>query len=227
MKTNYNGRVVLLVLTILLASCASPPPLPEPTFQEFVQYADHARPTGGAIFSTYGGIAFLENQRARRVGDIIIVQLAERTDAKKESGTNIAKTNATTITNPVLAGRTRTFDNGTSNLEFDLDSDHSFAGKSDATQSNQLNGTIAVTVKSVLPGGNLVIEGEKWVTINSGQEFIKVRGVVRQIDVTSTNVIPSTIIANAEIVYSGKGAAADSNRMGWLSRFFIGQAWPF
>ncbi len=227
MITGYRKNTILLGITMVLASCVSPPPLPEPTLQDYVQYVDHARPTEGAIFSTFGGIAFLENQRARRVGDIIIVQLAERTDAKKESGTNIAKTNATTITDPILAGSGRTFGNGTSNLAFDLDSDHSFTGASDATQSNQLNGTIAVTVKSVLPGGNLVIEGEKWVTINSGQEFIKVRGVVRQIDVTASNVIPSTIIANAEIVYSGKGAAADSNRMGWLSRFFIGPVWPF
>lgn len=210
----------------LLAACASAPSNPDHEPQDASHYQAQPKPTEGAIYNAYSSIAFLEDTRARRVGDIIIVRLAERTDAKKASGTNIAKSNSNSITNPVLAGRTRTI-GGASNLGFELDSDHAFSGNSDSSQSNQLTGTIAVTVTAVLPGGNLVIEGEKWLTINRGKEFIRLRGIVRSIDVATDNTIPSSIIANAVIVYSGKGEAANSNKMGWLSRFFMGPVWPF
>ena len=71
-----------------------------------------------------------------------------------------------------------------------------------------------------LPNGNLVIQGEKWLTINQGREFIRVTGVIRPNDIALDNTIASTRIANAQLAYSAKGALADANRMGWLSRFF-------
>jgi flagellar L-ring protein FlgH len=227
MNTITRWNLPGLLASLLLTACAGAPPLPEPQPRDYREYEELVRPTSGAIYDLYSGVAYLEDQRARRVGDILIVRLSERTDAKKASDTNVTKNNTTTITNPVLAGRTRTLGDGPSTLGFDLDSDHSFAGQSDSSQSNQLNGTIAVRVINVLPDGNLVIEGEKWLTINRGKEFIRVRGLVRPVDIGDDNTIASSIIANAEIAYSGTGEGADSNRMGWLSRFFIGPAWPF
>ncbi len=225
-KVMLTRPLICMTISSLLIGCAGAPPLPEPEPHEYQLEASLSVPTNGAIFNAYNGIAFLEDRRAKRVGDILIVVLAERTDAKKASDTNVSKNSTSTITDPVLAGRTRTIGNA-SNLGFSLDTDHAFAGGSDSSQSNQLQGTLAVTVTGVLPGGNLVIEGEKWVTINRGKEFIRVRGVVRPSDIAADNSIASTIIANAEIAYSGKGETADSNRMGWLNRFFLGPVWPF
>ncbi len=214
------------ILLVLLAACASSPPLPVAQPVDYERYEEMSKPANGTIYNGFSGLAYVEDIRARRVGDILIVRLSERTDAKKESDTNISKNNATTITNPILAGKPNTI-NRTSNLNFDLDSEHAFEGKSDSSQSNELNGTIAVTVTRVLPGGNLVIEGEKWLTINSGREFIRLRGIVRPVDIAATNTVLSSVIANADITYSGTGETADSNRMGWLSRFFMGPIWPF
>jgi flagellar L-ring protein precursor FlgH len=109
----------------------------------------------------------------------------------------------------------------------DLSGSRSFEGEADASQSNSLSGAITVTIADVLPNGNLVVRGEKWLTLNQGEEFIQVSGIVRPQDVTTANTVLSTQIADARITYSGKGTLADSNRMGWLARFFNSPVWPF
>ena len=69
----------------------------------------------------------------------------------------------------------------------------------------------------VLPGGNLEILGQKKLTLNNGDEYVRVRGIVRPEDITSNNVVLSDRIANAEITYIGAGDVADAGRRGWLS----------
>jgi flagellar L-ring protein FlgH len=84
-----------------------------------------------------------------------------------------------------------------------------------------------VTVADVLPNGNLVVRGEKWLTLNQGDEYIQISGIVRPIDIRTDNTVLSGLVADARITYSGKGMVADSNKMGWLSRFFASAIWPF
>ncbi|HSG61723.1 MAG TPA: flagellar basal body L-ring protein FlgH, partial [Pseudomonadales bacterium] len=107
--------------------------------------------------------------------------------------------------------------------------DHSrdFTGSADSDMSNSLSGNISVTVSDVLPNGVLVIRGEKWLTLNRGEEFIRIRGLVRAEDIAADNTISSTLIADARITYSGTGELADTNRQGWLTRFFNSVVWPF
>jgi flagellar L-ring protein precursor FlgH len=64
-------------------------------------------------------------------------------------------------------------------------------------------------------------------SLNQGDEFIRIQGIVRTADVLPDNSVPSYKIANAQISYGGVGALADANRMGWLSRFFNSPVWPF
>ena len=79
----------------------------------------------------------------------------------------------------------------------------------------------------MLPNGNLRIQGEKWIAINQGDEYVRLRGIVRPVDIGPSNTVLSTQVADAQISYRGKGAPADSNAMGWLARFFITPFWPF
>ena len=87
--------------------------------------------------------------------------------------------------------------------------------------------SITVTIAKIYPGGNFYIQGEKWIEINQGSEFIRLRGIVRPVDISTTNTILSTKVADARITYSGTGATADVNKAGWLTRFFISPFWPF
>ena len=79
----------------------------------------------------------------------------------------------------------------------------------------------------VLPNGNLYLKGEKKIWINQGQENVMLSGVVRPIDVAPDNSVPSSRVANARITYDGKGAIADANAAGWMSRFFNSPWTPF
>jgi flagellar L-ring protein precursor FlgH len=71
------------------------------------------------------------------------------------------------------------------------------------------------------------VRGEKWLTLNQGDEFVRVSGLVRPEDVSPDNTVSSRRIANARIAYSGTGAFADSSSMGWLSRFFLSPVFPW
>lgn len=108
-----------------------------------------------------------------------------------------------------------------------IESDSTFKGDAKSNQSNSLNGQITVHVLRVLPNGNLIIRGEKWLTLNTGQEFIRLTGIVRSEDVSSDNTVDSTRVANARISYSGKGSLAEAQETGWLSQFFMSTMWPF
>ena len=73
----------------------------------------------------------------------------------------------------------------------------------------------------VYPNGNLLVSGEKQVTINQGTEFIRFSGVVNPVNVTSTNTVSSTRVADARIEYRGNGYIDEAQTMGWLSRVFM------
>ena len=79
----------------------------------------------------------------------------------------------------------------------------------------------------VLPNGNLVIRGEKWLTLNTGEEFIRLEGLVRPQDVKADNTVESNRVANARIQYSGKGDQQEVQSAGWLTSFFMSAIMPF
>ena len=98
--------------------------------------------------------------------------------------------------------------------------DQSFNGKGEASQSNRLFGEISVTVAEVYPNGTMLVKGQKLVTLNRGDEYIQVSGLVRAADIGPDNRVPSTRLADARITYSGQGEIARASRQGWLQRFF-------
>ena len=112
-------------------------------------------------------------------------------------------------------------------LETKMASTKEFTGKGAADQSNSLSGNISVTVVDVLPNGNLNVRGEKRVTLNQGDEFIRLSGIVRPVDINSSNIITSDKVADVTIMYVGEGAMADASKMGWLARIVQSPWFPF
>ncbi len=186
------------------------------------------RPAGasqpGAIYAS--GFNLFADLRARNVGDILTINLVERMQAENESSTNSTKASSLDTGTPTIAGRPVT-SGGTQILNNEIESDRSFSGNADSSQSNRLDGAITVSVMERLANGNLVISGEKWITINRGEELIRVTGIVRPVDIRPDNSIDSTQVANAKIEYRGVGTLADSNQPGWLTRFFNSPWFPF
>ncbi|MFT5575382.1 MAG: flagellar L-ring protein precursor FlgH [Bermanella sp.] len=216
-----------LLLTQLWACSSTPGKEPVADNAEIMSGTQAAESYGGgSIYSSSHNMSLFLDRRARQIGDTITVSLLEQTDATKQSSTSTAKDQSASIPGVTLFGRGVTND-GVAILETSIESGAEFAGKGTSSQSNKLTGSITVTVADVLSNGNLKVRGEKWVTINQGQEFIRVTGVIRPEDIGADNSIPSSKLADARITYSGKGALADANQMGWLARIFQSVLSPF
>lgn len=226
-----KSKLILLVFPALLSGCINSPSRIHPDYAsaepiDYYPEVELQEPTGSIYADSGYNMVLFEDLRARQVGDILTVLLAEATDAAKTSDTTLDKSNSTSVTDPILGGKARVIGSD-SNLGFDLSTNHAFDGESASNQSNSLQGSITVTIAKVFPGGNLYIQGEKWIQINQGNEYIRLRGIIRPVDISTTNTIVSTKIADARISYGGTGATADVNKVGWLSRFFISPIWPF
>lgn len=180
--------------------------------------------TSGAIYQSSTSMALFDDLKARRVGDSLTIRLSESMQASKSASTGAAKDTTIDTGIPTLLGTNLSIA-GKSALNNTVTSKEDFQGKGSSSQSNSLSGNITVTVAEVLPNGNLVVRGEKWLALNQGEEFVQISGIVRTADIATDNSVPSSKIADARITYGGNGAVADSNRPGWLTRMFV-KLWP-
>lgn len=179
-------------------------------------YAMPAPPpaANGAIFQ--GSFTPLTSgNRAGRPGDLVTIDLIERTIAQKSTSAKTGRDGAVGLTPPV-----------TGPLSFFSPSDvkmggtQSFKGEGSAAQSNQLSGQLSVTIAEVYPNGTMLVRGEKLLTLNRGDERVQFSGIVRAADISADNRVLSTRVADARILYTGKGEIARASRQGWLQRFF-------
>ncbi|MBU2894918.1 flagellar basal body L-ring protein FlgH [Colwellia sp. D2M02] len=229
MKNIVN--VISLSLLIMLGGCSNTVELSkalpdDPDFAPILPEEEESRivPSGSLFKPNYVNNIYSDS-KAHRVGDIISVILSENTQAKKNAKTELKKDNEYNLNAVTGLGGAPVTINGKS-LEFGLSQDSNFTGDSKADQGNSLNGNISVHVLRVLPNGNLMIRGEKWMTLNNGDEYIRLTGIIRSKDINSNNTILSNKVANARIQYAGTGTFADVNEQGWLTSFFNSSWWP-
>ncbi len=209
-----------------MSGCATTPQeLSE--FEPIVRPVNQSTPVynNGSLFQVRS-VSLFEDPKPFQVGDVLTVLLQERTNASKSAETSTTKDEDVSFDVPSILGFTPTND-GNTLLAADIQAEREFEGEADSSQSNSLTGQITVTVVDVFPNGNLVVKGEKWLTLNKGKEYIRIAGVVRPQDITAENTVVSTKLADAQIAYSGEGFLADANEQGWLGKFFNGKWWPF
>jgi flagellar L-ring protein FlgH len=221
-------RMLLLLAAIAtLAACAMPMPRDDMAWAPTPPAEPPVMPeqADGAIYHEAQSMELFADPRAHRVGDILTIALVESTQASKKSATSTSKKDKTAITAPTLLGRALTLDGRSADIN--AQSGNNFDGNGSSSQSNQLTGQITVTVAQRLSNGNLLVRGEKWLTINQGQELVRVSGIVRPQDIGQDNIVPSTRVADARIGYTGRGTLADANTRGWLSRFFNSKWMPY
>ena len=216
-----------LIVLLCLSGCIVEPPKPnDPRWAPVnPQSIVVPRPVNGSLYSQGYGLGLYSDHRAHRVGDIITVVLNESTTATKKAETSLSKEEETTFAAPTIFGEASRAGNLTGAIT--LDGEREFSGEAESDQSNSLNGRITVTVQEVLPNGNMVVRGEKWIGINQGDEFIRVAGIIRPQDVSPRNQISSVQLADARIYYGGRGTLADSNAPGWLAKFFYSPTYAY
>ncbi len=165
-----------------------------------------------------GSRGFFRDQRAARVGDILRVNVAVADQAKLDNRTDRQRNSAETAGAPVFLGLESIYNKVQSGssanlLEIEGSTQTNSNGRIDRKET--ISTQVAALVTQVLPNGNLVIEGSQEILVNYEIREVSVTGVIRPEDINSDNTIESSQIAQARIVYSGRGQVSDIQQPRW------------
>lgn len=213
-------RALLLIAVLVASGCSTVPPtnVHQPMSAR-PELQARPQPVDGAIFQDGTARLLLFNdRRARFIGDTIMVTIEERLQASNSTSSSASREGAISASVPVIAGLPgRTFQG----LGIEANSSNTHQGSGGASTNNILTGSIAVTVIEVYPNGNLLVSGEKQVSIGQNTEYIRFSGVVNPTNVTAGNSVSSTRVADARIEFRGSGYISEAQRMAWLARLFL------
>ncbi len=220
---------ILLTVCLLNAACVK-----APLFRKKVDPYEPAKPQPEEIRQRYNGsiyqegmtVGMFDNRTAKRRGDILTIELTENASASAKSSTTSKKSNKVDLPSPTIAGDKVTKD-GKEILTNKFDGGRDFNGSGDSNQSHTVSGKITVTVAEVLPNRNLVVRGQKLLTLNQASEYIRISGIVRPEDIKPDNTVLSNRLADAQIIYGDSGSMSSANTMGPLGKFFNSEAYPY
>jgi flagellar L-ring protein precursor FlgH len=187
----------------------------------YAQMKKENRPSSGSIYSeAQSGI--LEDTRALRVGDLVLIRINEHADAKGNASTDLKKdTNREAGVNAFLALMPK-LQRENPNLDpaklLSLASSSDFTGEGNTSRAGSLQGTIGVHVQQEMPNGDLYVEGTKVVMINHEEYHLYVSGVLRSADIAPDNSVDSSLIADARVEFTGRGDINDQVERGWLTK---------
>jgi flagellar L-ring protein FlgH len=219
---NRFVRTALAISLLALAGCQTLYPLPKVEVATPTYVAPPVVPVSeihnGSIFQSAQYRPLFEDYRARLVGDSITVQITEKVSATQTSTSTIDKTGKVTGAITALPGLAA---NSFNRASVAGTSDNSFSGAGTVANSNNFSGTISAVVTAVLPNGHLLIAGEKQIGVNQNVDVLRFSGQVDPHMIQSGNVVASAQVANVRIEQRGRGAQADAQGIGWLSRFFL------
>lgn len=209
-----------LALCLNLVACNSIPPtnVHQPMSMRPPPNPAAVVTNNGSIYQTATTKPLFEDRRARNLGDTLTILLRETTTAN-------TNTNATVNRNSAISNNLTTFGKVPASVlklfNAEYENSQTFSGDGSASNNNNFNGSITVTVIDVYPNGNLLVSGEKQVAVGNETQYVRVSGVVNPVFLSLDNSIESTKLADARIEYKGSGQAADATVMGWLARFFM------
>jgi flagellar L-ring protein precursor FlgH len=177
--------------------------------------------------------AFLfEDNRARRIGDLLTITIMENTSSNDNETRNLNKNTDGRVQTNYTGNTTSTSPSGTVGvsgaLNFDLRnrSNRTFNGTSTLTSDRTFNDKMAVTVIDIMPNGNLVVEGYRTRVVQGEERQLRITGVVRPADIGLQNTVRSEFVANFKISYMGRGPQSSFVNQGYFSRLMNG-LWPW
>ena len=233
MKTCAFYRWTLILAVTLLVGCSTTRPMPHrnKNFSPVLPTTMIEEPVpDGSIYTKGAKGGLFGDSKAYRVGDLITIVLQEKMDSMKGVSNNLNRKS----TNSFLSALQKAALAGSSAFAWpwmmasDSPSEQELKNESSGTtgHANELTGQIAASVVRVLSNKNLVVRGEKLITLNQGDEYIQISGIIRPEDVLPDNTVLSFRIANAQITYSGSGEVHDATRAGWGTSLLY-KIWPF
>ena len=208
-------KLVALAAIVALTGCSTVP-------TSIVQRPTSARPLmvegspalDGAIYQASNYRPLFEDRRARHIGDMLTINIVEKTAAVKAGASSGSKSGSVSAGLPgILQGKF--------GASLSATTGNKFADGDNQSASNTFTGVLGVTVTEVLPNGNLIVAGEKQVAMNKGVEFIRFSGMVSPDNIQSGNIVSSTQVADARVEYRTNSRLDRAEVTSMLSRFFL------
>lgn len=222
---NYNISPVFKLLVIIACACllnacaVTPSTIVQSPTTAKPEAPKSATTASGAIYSVSTHKPLFEDRRARFIGDILTINIAENTTAKKANSSASSKDGSISASAAVPTGLPIKFIKEAISLS--ADSSVEYDDSADENASNNFNGNITVTVTEVLANGNLAVSGEKQIALDKGTEFVRFSGVINPDDITLGNVVTSTRVADARIEYRTNSKLDTAQVASILTRFFL------
>ena len=249
-RPNWMRFTIALLLLAVLAGCAATkqtlPPVAEKEPLKQKRLTETLLPPPPQDFkgSLYRAGSMFDDlfmdTKARRVGDIVTVKIAESSKATNSADTKTGRASSLEAGIDTLFTledwyRDKVRDNissklprpdpfGNPSVKGSMTSD--FDGSGSTSRSGDLSAFITCRVTQMMPNGNLLIVGSREVLVNHETQMIILSGVIRPRDINDDNVILSTFVSDAKIAYSGSGIVNDRQRPGWLANL-LNSVWPF
>ncbi|MGZ5202168.1 MAG: flagellar basal body L-ring protein FlgH [Telluria sp.] len=206
-------RIALLALLALAGCNTTPTSIVKGPTSSRPLLADTTPPTDGAIYNAGTFRPMFEDRRARHIGDLLTINIVEKTTAGKAGQSSGSKSGSSSFGVPgPLQGKL--------GASVGANAASKFADADNQSNSNNFSGTIGVTVSEVLPNGNLVVVGEKQVAMDKGVEYIRFSGMVSPDTIQPGNVVSSTLVADARVEYRTSSHIDRAEMNSMMSRFF-------
>lgn len=225
--------IAMVALMVMTACAPSYKEEPMPIMTEPMYEEQDPTSNPGSLFDSNRSEFLYDDNRATRVGDIVLVKVAESATTNIKSETTANKEN--TVNNSITAlPETGLMGNlplaGALGAEVGVgvgaSTSSEFSGDGETSQESSFEATVATRIVRKLPGNLLQLEGARRIRVNHETQFLVVRGLIRQRDIQSDNSVESTNLAEAQIEIYGQGVLADKQRPGWLSRI-LDNIFPF
>ncbi|MBW1727896.1 MAG: flagellar basal body L-ring protein FlgH [Deltaproteobacteria bacterium] len=192
------------------------------------------RPVEGSLWSDSTGISLFPDRRARKIGDIVIVRIVEDPEAELNANTKTSRSSSIDAAKLKFFGYMKALAEKNKRLAQNPGEDDlftaslgmNFDGKGTSDRDGHLKAYISAVVQKVLFNGNLYVVGKREIKVNNETQYITLSGIIRPEDISPTNEISSTYVADARITYAGIGPVADKQKPGWLGRI-VDYVWPF
>lgn len=224
---------LILSLALLLAGCARPVEQIEIAEVEPLDQLALMPQQAGSPGSLWTGAlpALVSDRKGRTVGDIVTVAIFEKASASKAAKTTTGRESTMEAGITDLFGLEK-YIGLLGNNQIDAGSlvnasaTNDFTGSGTTSRAEDLVASLTTQIVQIYPNGNLRIAGNKTVTVNNEMQIVKLSGIVRETDISPSNVVDSKNILNARISYSGQGVISDKQKPGWLVRS-LDAVWPF
>lgn len=213
---NLNKSLSCTALVLTMSACAmTPTTVTQGPLTAKPAAVQPVAANSGAIYNAAGYRPLFEDRRPRSIGDILTITIAENTSATKATGSSGSKKGSAN------SSITSLFGHNVPAASFAGSTDNSNEDKDAANASNVFTGAITVTVVDVLANGNLVVSGEKQISLDKGTEFVRLSGVVNPDFVGAGNTISSNKVADARVEYRTNSKIDAALVTSALARFFL------